>query len=272
VLNIPIKRGSTIGEVPRINWSNPITQGLKHLVVSVAGRPVQLYGSGMVVLGNIGANPTPFGMAANNSGETVGGGTANNYISLPPLTVEARPLTVLFVGGRRSTPGGGQVAIAISTRFSGESTGVQLELGNGYGDANALYWQINGGGSLAYVNGVPQSGVNPTDTSIRNGVTYSVVGSATYVNVGGGHNLLAKADGISDFAFDTFFNVYALWDRQLSNAESISLSGNPKQLFLSASKKIAIGAGVSGLPTLSAARAKTGSITSTGWISQITVS
>jgi hypothetical protein len=78
------------------------------------------------------------------------------------------------------------------------------------------------------------------------------------------------------FNWDTDSQPYygylcAAWDRALKINEALAISANPWQLF--EPQQISVPqAAASGLPTLSNARAKAGSITSSGWISQITAS
>jgi hypothetical protein len=67
--------------------------------------------------------------------------------------------------------------------------------------------------------------------------------------------------------------IYALaaFNRALSDQEMCDLTGEPETLFASRTIWVPAGAAPS-LPSLSLPRAKAGSITSSGWISQVTAS
>ena len=217
---------------PRVvDWSSPFTRGLTQLVDMSSGVPRQLVGTGLVASGTIGRVARTKGLAATNNGEIVAAGTAANFLTLPVTTSE---VTVLYVGGRLSTPAASRVAVAACTRSASESAGFELDFGNAFADANLLYFAPNGAGSSGaklFVDGAQPVGVSPTDKSITNGVSYAVVASFTSHTVGSGHTVLAKAAGASDYAYDVFCSLYAVWNRQLTDTEHAELSANPWLLF-----------------------------------------
>ena len=220
-----------------VDWDNQITRGLVNAVNFALGVPQQIAGAGLVGNGTTSAAVTAGGTAVTNNGEKVSSGTASNYFDLPVLT---SAFTLLYVGGRFSTPAASNASVAVSTRQSSESAGLELDLGNGYADPNLLYFYptVSATGAKVFVNGVPTVGTNPSNLTVINGVVYNIAASFESHAVGSGHTLLAKASGTGDFAWDTFCLLYAVWNRQLSDAEHASVSANPWQLFAPLSRRV----------------------------------
>lgn len=252
VVIIPKRGCLDIGESYEIDFDNPICRGMAQCVISSRGVPRQIYGRGMSRYGTLGTYANKYGVGVTNNGESVSAGNASNYIELP---VTGSAVTVLYVGGRLSTPGASKVSEGVATQAGSETAGFALDLGNAYGNANLLYFYAfgSGAGYKVYVDGAPTIGNNPTNFTIVNGNTYSIVASMSSHTAGTGHTLLAKASGINDYAHDSFFNLYAQWDRQLTEYEHKSLSANPRQILKPRRKILYFGGAIGPTHTLTAA-------------------
>ena len=235
--------------LPQANTPHPYTIGLTNLIVVYGGRPVQLVGTGMTTSGTLTSKVGPNGVNITNNGEKVSSGTANNYISLPAISSE---LTVLMYGTRYSSVPAGNVAELVCSRATGDASGFELAYGNGYGDANAVYFNFFGASSGidCFADGVALTGNNPTNKVVINGVPICFVGSASSHTIGpSGVTILAKALGTANFAYDTGFSVFATWSRKLRREESLELSRNPL-LLLAPQERRVFASGASGATIL----------------------
>lgn len=236
-----------------IDWSNPVTQGM---FLCWAGDPKgkTIYGPNGVASGTIGRQITRQGPAVNNNGEKVSSSTANNFITFINLT--SPNLSFLVVGGRNSTPGANQVVELVATRSGTAGTGVEIFAGNGFGDTTKWSSAEFSGAATDQanaLNGILSVNTGTAPTTIVNGSTYNYAFALSNASQGGGHTLLAKAAGTSDYACDVFCSLYVVWTRRVSNAELVSLSINPYQIFRRL--ELQLGPGVtSAFPALSNAR------------------
>lgn len=214
-----------------VDWTNPITQGM-FLCWAGDQKGKTIHGPNGVASGTIGTQTTQQGRAATNNGEKVSAGTANNFITFRNLT--SPNLTFLVVGGRNSTLAANQVAELVATRSSTAGTGVEIYAGNGFGDATK--WSASDFAGAATntanaLNGILSVNTGAAPTTIVNGSTYNYAFALSNASQGGGHTLLAKAAGTNDYACDVFCSLYVVWTRRVSNAELVSLSINPYQIF-----------------------------------------
>jgi hypothetical protein len=215
----------------QVDLQHPLAGAISSLVVPVNGKPVQLIGRGLTLNGTLASAAGPGGVVVTNNAEKVSGGTANNFISLSPIATSA--VSILFVGTRYSTPPTNNAAVAMCSRESVDNNGLELDLGNAFGNANLVYFYGFGsvGPMAVYCNGVAAVGNNPTNITVVNGAVNSIVATAEWHTGGGGHTVLAKAAGTGDFAYDVGTLLYATFNRVLSPVEALSLSANPWQIF-----------------------------------------
>ncbi len=230
---LPSRRTRQPQGAVRVDWSNPLTRGLTNLLGMYGGtmRQFALDATVPALYGSLPQYLLADGSVGLYNSESVASGTVNNYIELPVITSSA--ISVLVHGARFATPVGGQVAVIAATRAGGEVSGWEMAAGNSYGNSNLFYFTpLNVGSNPAFFsNGRKNSGNNPSDTSVENGKTYTVLGSFSAHTIGSGHSILAKASGASDYCEPNAVSLYATWSRQLSDNESVDLTRNPWQLF-----------------------------------------
>jgi hypothetical protein len=150
-------------------------------------------------------------------------------------------------------------------QFSGAFGGVTVGLSSGQGigqwvDLCGVF--LGGTNNLIYVNGVQQSAtpIGGSASDWPSDVVDVQIGALT--RSGDPNRLTGQV------------LIGGAWDRQLTAREIASLSNRARRWQLFAPRQIWVpsAAAAPALPTMSAPRAKAGSVTSTGWISQVTAS
>lgn len=220
-----------------IDVANPLTQGLIRLLIPVGGFMVDMLGGSVTQVGCV-PSACSAGRVITNNGESISGGSVapSNYISLPVLSTGA--VTNLFGGIRYSTPGASKVAIIFKSGHSTEAGGIEASAGNAFGNANLAYCNQAAGassGGLWFWDGKKSTGTNPTDETIVNGVPFVGLGSFASSTAGTSNRLLAGGDlswgASSVYCHDTGVFIFAQWNRQLTDDESVAVTLNPWQLF-----------------------------------------
>jgi len=217
-----------------IDWSNPLTQGLRALV-NAAGAPRDAVTGRLLV--NSGMTLTPY------RGGSVYAATvaATTRIELPfDLAGPAASIHVIAARDASATGASAANPRSVAALFSDSTSGAdpvfwEGNLGNSFGavgDVNKPRFGTNAVGiGTIYRDGVALSGNNPATTALTNGQMYamSFVASSGVTPSGTGKLLIFNARNL--FTTDGRLQFFGLWDRALTAAEVRHLNENPWQLF-----------------------------------------
>jgi hypothetical protein len=258
---------------PRIDFNNPLAKGLKLAIIGSQGA--------YDLVNRILLQQSSVNNGVSQYGQTLGSTPSNGTTLYAPFEVYGAVSVhaVIRKNASATTSGAGKVATIATNRVTGgESNFWSLNVGNGFGsfgdiDKPRAQNASQGIGSI-YVNGQLTSGNNPSNTNLTNGQWYSLTftEASQATQSGSGRTEIFSEQG-GAFVSSVDIAYFYIFNKELSAKEVLSLHQDPRQfIYATREKRIYTAVSSGALPTLSAARAKTGSITSTGWISQITAS
>ena len=150
---------------------------------------------------------------------------------------------------------------SLNTYYSGTTTTVSS------GDVLAfLFTLTTSGNSTCYVRNLTTGSENTISLGTLSAQTYG--GFADYTK---NMSTIAAQGSVTGYTSGLPVLLDARWRRRIDEGEAKKILRNPYALYSPKRLLLPASAGAA-LPTLSAARAKTGSITSLGWVSQVTAS
>ncbi len=224
-----------------IDWSNPITRGLR-AAVSGTGAYDFVTKKSLPYAGAYSVT-TQQGIAHKCNAVAI---TTPQYIELPFEL--SGTLSVHAVVSRDATVGtdSSKVAELVTNRTNFAATFWELNLGNGFGavgDYGKPRFSTNavGIGSI-YVNGALTTGNNPSDAILNNGQFYNItaVASSGATSSGSGKTWLlgARTAAANYYSLNGRAPLILLFDRAISESEVRSISQNPWQIFKPISRRI----------------------------------
>ena len=216
-----------------VDWSNPLTRGLKALLVP------NVKGSGLYNVVPGGVQPTTTGTISRSTGPS---GVGQKYGD----AAGAAGQTYTFPSGYVQTAG------SVFWKGQRNGSGPAIFRDSQTNTTGTLVWDNGANAWNARVNGTTLSGVGsfPQDTDTDFLLTGDTSGSVFYVKGASLGSVGTAWNWNSSISFTLHVNtgnaqgvlatdyLVALYDRQLSAAESKSLSNNPWQLFAPISRTI----------------------------------
>lgn len=229
----PPRRGLWLpGGMPRINRAHPLAPALSSAIVFQRGMARD-------ICGPLGSSTVLFGSA---TGENTRAGSATRLVNagLQMAATISGPISLIFVAQRAATPTTGAnfiSTLASSINLGIAQTGVEIDMGNGYGDMNKLYMFSASAGAYAladggWVDGVKQSGVNPCDITISNGQWYGIGTTFNDLVAGVGPLTFGSEISGSGKALDLSIALCLTFRGVLSDSAMADLTLDPGQVLL----------------------------------------
>ena len=227
-----------------IDWSNPITQGLKTVIL---GGSAVNFANGTFVTSNGALTDTvgPSGKTWRNTG------VAADYLSVSTDAVSSRTL-VAVVTRHQDVLTAGARKIAYVTYGGPGGITQDFNLGNGFGavgDINKPRFTQSSGTPTnlqGWIDGVLQSSTNPYNTALVNGREYVVVASGDNLSIGAAEY---KVLGNGTYGGDVSLAALLIWNRNLSTAEKESFRQASDVYKVFASQTIWVPVSAGGGPT-----------------------
>lgn len=256
-----------------VNWGSPLTRGLLW-----ASSPGNEQTTSRVQTGTVSVKPAQPGL-------TYSIDALNSHFNFGAAGQSGTGSITVLVFARSTVTGRGDF---IARWYDGTAAGggSQFTLLSGLTVSKPQFYVANDAGGLGN-SGASSIAITTTKFHVVVG-SYSTGSCKVYVDgalgasgAGGSialnaactQSLIVGNNSFLDGDLTGSVAMFAVWNRQLSDAEVALVSSSPWQLFAPLPRRIwAPGAAAAGLPTLTASTFKPGTLTSSGWTARITAS
>lgn len=216
-----------------VDWGNPISQGLFASVVNT----FDFVSMKKLASTTINSVVCPFGFAMQSDATTASFATIPKELSgaITVVSLVSRDASAVATTFKNLAP-------VATNKSAGQSTFWEFSLGNSFGaggDIDKPRFSTNAAGiGSIYLDGVLQSGNNPSANPLTNGRFYVVAAVATSGASSSGSGVTQLHGEANSYTLNGRTAVTHLWNRALTSAEIVSISANPWQIFQPDNKPI----------------------------------